>query len=499
MRAKDDSRLASAGGLKLEDPALLRQECYVNGAWLDAPGGASLPVHNPATGSELGTVPAFDAASTEKAVSAAHAAFPAWAAKTAKERAILLRRWHDLILLNAADLARLMTAEQGKPLAESKGEIAYAASFVEWFAEEAKRVYGDVIPGHQADKRILVLRQPVGVVAAITPWNFPAAMITRKVAPALAAGCTVVCKPATQTPFSALALAELAARAGIPAGVLNVVTGPARVIGGVLTGDSRVRKLSFTGSTEVGKLLMAQCAKTMKKVSLELGGNAPFIVFEDADLDAAVAGAIASKYRNTGQTCVCANRLLVQDGVYEAFTARLVAAVEKLRVGDGLAGETEQGPLIDAAALKKVEEHIADATGKGAKVALGGKRHALGGTFFEPTVLTGVTPAMMVAREETFGPVAPLFRFGTEQEAIAMANDTEFGLAAYLYTRDLARSWRVSEALEYGIVGLNTGLISTEVAPFGGVKESGTGREGSRYGLLDYTEIKYVCIGGVTP
>ena len=499
MRAKDDSRLASAGGLKLEDPALLRQECYVNGAWLDAPGGASLPVHNPATGSELGTVPAFDAASTEKAVAAAHAAFPAWAAKTAKERAILLRRWHDLILLNAADLARLMTAEQGKPLAESKGEIAYAASFVEWFAEEAKRVYGDVIPGHQADKRILVLRQPVGVVAAITPWNFPAAMITRKVAPALAAGCTVVCKPATQTPFSALALAELAARAGIPAGVLNVVTGPARVIGGVLTGDSRVRKLSFTGSTEIGKLLMAQCAKTMKKVSLELGGNAPFIVFEDADLDAAVAGAIASKYRNTGQTCVCANRLLVQDGVYEAFTARLVAAVGKLRVGDGLAGETEQGPLIDAAALKKVEEHIADATGKGAKVALGGKRHALGGTFFEPTVLTGVTPAMMVAREETFGPVAPLFRFGTEQEAIAMANDTEFGLAAYLYTRDLARSWRVSEALEYGIVGLNTGLISTEVAPFGGVKESGTGREGSRYGLLDYTEIKYVCIGGVTP
>ena len=499
MRAKDDSRLAPAGLLELEDPALLRQQCFVNGAWLDAPGGATLPVHNPATGEQLGTVPAFDAAATEKAVAAAHAAFPAWAAKTAKERAILLRRWHDLILLNAADLARLMTAEQGKPLAESKGEIAYAASFVEWFAEEAKRVYGDVIPGHQADKRILVLRQPVGVVAAITPWNFPAAMITRKVAPALAAGCTVVCKPATQTPYSALALAELAARAGIPAGVLNVITGPAREIGGVLTGDARVRKLSFTGSTEIGKLLMAQCAKTMKKVSLELGGNAPFIVFDDADLDAAVAGAIASKYRNTGQTCVCANRLLVQEGVYEAFTAKLVAAVQKLRVGDGLAGETEQGPLIDAAALKKVEEHIADATAKGAKIALGGKRHALGGTFFEPTVLTGVTPAMMVAREETFGPVAPLFSFNTEQEAIAMANDTEFGLAAYLYTRDLARSWRVSEALEYGIVGLNTGLISTEVAPFGGVKESGTGREGSKYGLLDYTEIKYVCVGGVTP
>jgi succinate-semialdehyde dehydrogenase/glutarate-semialdehyde dehydrogenase len=499
MRAKDDSRLAPAGNLKLEDPALLREQCYVNGAWLDAPGGAALPVHNPATGAQLGTVPAFDAASTEKAVAAAHAAFPAWAAKTAKERSIVLRRWHDLILLNAADLARLMTAEQGKPLAESKGEIAYAASFVEWFAEEAKRVYGDVIPGHQADKRILVLRQPVGVVAAITPWNFPAAMITRKVAPALAAGCTVVCKPATQTPYSALALAELAARAGIPAGVFNVVTGPAREIGGVLTGDARVRKLSFTGSTEIGKLLMAQCSRTMKKVSLELGGNAPFIVFDDADLDAAVAGAIASKYRNTGQTCVCANRLLVQKGVYEAFTHKLVAAVQKLRVGDGLAGETEQGPLIDAAALRKVEEHIADATGKGAKVALGGRRHALGGTFFEPTILTGVTPAMAVAREETFGPVAPLFTFDTEQEAIAMANDTEFGLAAYLYTRDLARSWRVSEALEYGIVGLNTGLISTEVAPFGGVKESGTGREGSMYGLLDYTEIKYVCVGGVTP
>ncbi len=497
MRAQDDSRLAGAGKLELEDPSLLREQCFVNGAWLDAPGRAAIPVHNPATGGELGTVPAFDAVATEKAVAAAHAAFPAWAAKTAKERAVLLRRWNDLILLNAADLAKLMTAEQGKPLAESKGEIAYAASFVEWFAEEAKRVYGDVIPGHQADKRILVLRQPVGVVAAITPWNFPAAMITRKVAPALAAGCTVVCKPATQTPFSALALAELAARAGFPPGVLNVITGPAREIGGVLTGDSRVRKLSFTGSTEIGKLLMAQCAKTMKKVSLELGGNAPFIVFDDADLDAAVAGAIASKYRNTGQTCVCANRLLIQDGVYEAFGAKLIAAVQKLRVGDGLAGETEQGPLIDAAALKKVEEHIADATSKGAQIALGGHRHALGGTFFEPTILTGVTPAMMVAREETFGPVAPLFRFTTEKEAVAMANDTEFGLAAYLYTRDLARSWRVSEALEYGIVGLNTGLISTEVAPFGGVKESGTGREGSKYGLLDYTEIKYVCVGGV--
>jgi succinate-semialdehyde dehydrogenase/glutarate-semialdehyde dehydrogenase len=498
MRAKDDSRLAKNGTLLLDDPSLLRQQCYVNGAWLDAAGHATLPVHNPATGAELGTVPAFDAAATEKAVAAAHAAFPAWAAKTAKERSVLLRRWNDLILQNVADLAKLMTAEQGKPLAESRGEITYAASFVEWYAEEAKRVYGDVIPGHQVDKRILVLRQPVGVVAAITPWNFPAAMITRKVAPALAAGCTAVVKPAHQTPYSALALAELAHRAGIPPGVFNVITGPAREIGGVLTGDARVRKLSFTGSTEIGKLLMAQCSKTMKKVSLELGGNAPFIVFDDADLDAAVTGAIASKYRNTGQTCVCANRLLVQDGVYEAFTAKLVAAVQKLRVGDGLAGETEQGPMIDAAAIKKVEEHIADATSKGAKVAAGGHRHALGGTFFEPTVLTGVTPAMMVAREETFGPVAPLFRFKTEKEAIAMANDTEFGLASYVYTRDLARSWRVSEALEYGIVGLNTGLISTEVAPFGGIKESGTGREGSKYGLLDYTEIKYVCVGGVS-
>jgi succinate-semialdehyde dehydrogenase / glutarate-semialdehyde dehydrogenase len=499
MRAKDDRRLAGTEPPGLADTALFREQCFVNGAWVDSPGRAPLAVNNPATGAQLGTVPAFDAAATERAVAAAHAAFPAWAAKTAKERAAVLRRWHDLMLQHAADLARLMTAEQGKPLAESKGEIAYAASFIEWFAEEAKRVYGDVIPGHQADKRILVLRQPVGVVAAITPWNFPAAMITRKVAPALAAGCTVVCKPATQTPYSALALAELGSRAGLPPGVFNVVTGPAREIGGVLTGDARVRKLSFTGSTETGKLLMAQCAVNIKKVSLELGGNAPFIVFDDADLDAAVTGAIASKYRNTGQTCVCANRLLVQSGVYEAFTEKLVAAVTKLRVGDGLAGETDQGPLIDTAALSKVEEHIADATGKGAKIATGGRRHALGGTFFEPTVLTGVTPAMMVAREETFGPVAACFSFTSEEEAIAMANDTEFGLAAYLYTRDLARSWRVSEALEYGIVGLNTGLISTEVAPFGGMKESGTGREGSKYGLLEYTEIKYVCVGGVNP
>jgi succinate-semialdehyde dehydrogenase/glutarate-semialdehyde dehydrogenase len=483
--------------MKLKDSSLFRQQCYVDGTWIDAPGGAALDVTNPATGTRIGTVPVLGAAGTEAAVAAAHRAFPAWSAKTAKERGALLRRWYELIVANADDIGTLMTAEQGKPLAEARGEVTYAASFVEWFAEEAKRLYGDVIPGHQADKRILVLRQPVGVVAAITPWNFPAAMITRKVAPALAAGCTVVCKPASQTPFTALALAELADRAGIPKGVFNLVTGSARAIGGVLTADSRVRKLSFTGSTEIGKQLMAQCAGTMKKVSLELGGNAPFIVFDDADLDAAVAGAIASKYRNTGQTCVCANRLLVQAGVYEAFTEKLVAAVRKLAVGDGLKGATDQGPLIDESALAKVEEHVADAVAKGAKVALGGKRHALGGTFYEPTVLTWVTPEMKVAGEETFGPVAPLFRFETEAEAIRMAIDTEFGLAAYFYTRDLARSWRVSEALEYGIVGLNTGLISTEVAPFGGVKESGMGREGSKYGLLDFTEIKYVCVGGV--
>jgi succinate-semialdehyde dehydrogenase/glutarate-semialdehyde dehydrogenase len=392
----------------------------------------------------------------------------------------------------------LMTAEQGKPLAESKGEIVYAASFIEWFAEEAKRLYGDVIPGHQADKRILVLRQPVGVVAAITPWNFPAAMITRKAGPALAAGCTMVCKPATQTPYSALALAELSHRAGIPKGVFNVITGSAAAIGGEMTSNPTVRKLTFTGSTEIGKKLMAQCAGTVKKISLELGGNAPFIVFDDADLDAAVQGAIASKYRNTGQTCVCANRLLVQAGVYDEFAGKLMLAVGKLRVGDGLAGVTDQGPLIDAKAIAKVEEHIADAVAKGASVKLGGKRHALGGTFFEPTILTQVTAKMLVAREETFGPVAPLFKFQTEAEAIAMANDTEFGLAAYLYTRDLARSWRVTESIEYGIVGLNTGIISTEVAPFGGVKESGIGREGSKYGILDYTEMKYVCVGGVS-
>jgi succinate-semialdehyde dehydrogenase/glutarate-semialdehyde dehydrogenase len=481
--------------MQLKDPSLLRTQAFIGNQWVDADSGATLDVHNPATGAKLGTVPKMGAGETRRAIAAASAAMPAWAKKTAKERAVILRRWYDLMMANQDDLAVLMTAEQGKPLAESKGEIAYAAAFIEWFAEEGKRLYGDVIPGHQADKRILVLRQPVGVVAAITPWNFPAAMITRKAAPALAAGCTFVCKPASQTPYSALAMAELAARAGVPAGVFNILTGDAGAIGGEMTSNPIIRKLTFTGSTGIGKKLMAQCAGTLKKLSLELGGNAPFIVFEDADLDAAVQGALASKYRNTGQTCVCANRLLVQDSVYGAFTEKLVAAVRKLRVGDGLAGETEQGPLIDANALAKVEEHIADALSKGASVALGGKRHALGGTFFEPTIVTNVTPQMLMAREETFGPVAPLFRFKTEAEAIQMANDTEFGLAAYLFTRDLSRSWRVCEALEYGIVGLNTGLISTEVAPLGGMKESGFGREGSKYGILDYTELKYVCVG----
>jgi succinate-semialdehyde dehydrogenase / glutarate-semialdehyde dehydrogenase len=484
--------------MKLKDSKLLRELCFLDGAWEAADSGATLAVKNPATAQHLGSVPNMGAAETRRAIAAAGAALPAWKARTAKDRATIMRRWFDLIVEHQEDLATLMTAEQGKPLAESKSEILYAASFIEWFAEEAKRLYGDIIPGHQPDKRILVLRQPVGVVAAITPWNFPAAMITRKAGPALAAGCTLVCKPATQTPFSALALAELAHRAGIPKGVFNMITGNSAAIGGEMTGNPTVRKLTFTGSTEVGKKLMAQCAGTMKKLSLELGGNAPFVVFDDADLDAAVQGALASKYRNTGQTCVCANRLLVQAGVYDEFARRLKSAAAQLRVGDGLAGVTDQGPLIDDKAVLKVEEHIADALAKGAKIALGGKRHALGGSFFEPTILTDVTSKMLVAREETFGPVAPLFKFETEAQGIAMANDTEFGLAAYLYTRDLARSWRVSEALEYGIVGLNTGIISTEVAPFGGVKESGIGREGSKYGILDYTELKYVCVGGVS-
>jgi succinate-semialdehyde dehydrogenase / glutarate-semialdehyde dehydrogenase len=484
--------------IKLADSNLWKSQGFIAGEWRAADSGKTTGVRNPATSEVLGTVPDMGAAETRRAIEAAHAALPAWSKKTAGERARILRKWFDLMMANQDDLAVIMTAEQGKPLAESKGEIAYAASFIEWFAEEGKRVYGDVIPGHQPDKRILVLRQPIGVVTAITPWNFPAAMITRKAAPALAAGCTFVIKPAIQTPFSALAMAELAHRAGIPAGVFNVVTGvDAPAIGGEFTGNPLVRKVSFTGSTPVGKLLMAQCAGTVKKVALELGGNAPFIVLDDADLDAAVVGAIQSKYRNTGQTCVCANRFIVQAKVYDAFAQKLAAAVQKLRVGDGLKGETDQGPLIDAKALTKVEAHVSDALSKGATLVTGGRRHALGGTFYQPTVLTNVSPAMQLAREETFGPVAPLFRVDTEEEAVRLANDTEFGLAAYVYTRDLARSWRVSEALEYGIVGLNTGLISTEVAPFGGVKESGIGREGSKYGILEFTELKYVCVGGI--
>ena len=485
--------------MKLSDPKLLRSQCYVNGQWLDAADGRTLPVKNPATGEQLGTVPQLDGAATRRTIEAAAAAFPAWAAQTAKQRSNILRRWFDLMMANQNDLAQLMTAEQGKPLAEAAGEIAYAAAYVEWFAEEARRVYGEIIPGHQPDKRIFVLRQPVGVVAAITPWNFPAAMITRKAAPALAAGCTFIIKPAGQTPLSALAMAELAARAGVPPGVFNVITGGAREIGAELTSNPTVRKLTFTGSTEVGRVLMAQSAPTLKKLSMELGGNAPFIVFADADLDAAVQGALTSKYRNTGQTCVCANRLLIQDEIYDDFTARLLKAVSALRVGDGLKGPTDIGPLIDAAALAKVQEHVADARAKGGKVILGGKPHALGGTFYEPTIVTGATTAMQFAREETFGPVAPLFRFSTEGEAMRMANDTEFGLASYLYTRDLARAWRCAEALEYGIVGLNTGIISTEVAPFGGIKQSGFGREGSMHGITDYVEMKYLCLAGITP
>ena len=485
--------------LDLKDPSLFREQCYINGGWVSADSGTKFPVSFKASGKTLGQAPSCGTAETRRAIEAARAAMPGWAARSALERSKILKKFAALMLDNQEDLARLMTAEQGKPLAEARGEIAYAASFFEWFAEEARRVYGEVIPGPQTDRRLLALRQPIGVVGAITPWNFPSAMITRKAGPALAAGCTFVVKPAEATPYSALALAELAERAGVPPGVFNVVTGKANEIGLELTTNPIVAKVSFTGSTGIGKKLMAQCASTIKKVSLELGGNAPFIVFEDADLDAAVVGALASKYRNTGQTCVCANRLLVQASVYDAFVAKLIEATRKLRVGDGLAGPTEQGPLIDAKAVLKVEEHIADAVAKGAKIVLGGKRHALGGSFFEPTILTGVTPAMKVAREETFGPVAPVFKFDTEAEAIRMSNDTEFGLAAYFYTRDLARSWRVAEALEYGIVGLNTGIISTEEAPFGGWKESGTGREGSRHGILDYTELKYLCIGGLMP
>jgi succinate-semialdehyde dehydrogenase/glutarate-semialdehyde dehydrogenase len=483
--------------MKIKDTSLFRQQCYIDGTWVDADDSETIPVNNPANNETIGTVPKLGAAETRRAIDAANAALPGWRSKTAKERANILRKWYELMMENQEDLAVLMTTEQGKSLTEARGEIAYAASFIEWFAEEGKRIYGETIPQHQADKRIVVIKQPVGVCAAITPWNFPAAMITRKAGPALAAGCTMVIKPATMTPYSALALCELAERAGIPKGVINVVTGASGAIGGELTSNPIIRKLSFTGSTEVGKKLMAQCAETIKKVSLELGGNAPFVVFDDADLDAAVEGAIISKYRNTGQTCVCANRILVQDGVYDAFAAKLSEAVKKLKVGNGMEEGVNQGPLIDKAALEKVEAHIQDALSKGAKVAVGGQRHALGGTFYQPTVLVNVDSSMAVANEETFGPVAPLFRFKTDDEAVKMANATEFGLAAYFYSRDIGRIWRVAEGIESGMIGINTGLISTEVAPFGGVKESGIGREGSRHGLDEYVEIKYLCIGGI--
>ncbi|MGE5467884.1 MAG: NAD-dependent succinate-semialdehyde dehydrogenase [Ignavibacteria bacterium] len=483
--------------MDLRDAKLLRERAFVAGDWTPAESGATFSVRNPASGEIIAEVPDMGAAETRRAIEAANAAWPAWRAQTAKQRAAVMRRWFDLMVANADDLALLMTTEQGKPLAEARGEVLYGASFVEWFAEEGKRANGDTMPSPDPKTRIVVLKQPIGVCAAITPWNFPAAMITRKVAPALAAGCTVVVKPAEQTPLTALALAELAQRAGFPAGVFNVVTGAAESaakIGGELTASPIVRKLSFTGSTEVGRLLMAQCAPTVKKVSLELGGNAPFIVFDDADVDAAVAGAVASKYRNTGQTCVCANRLLVQDGIYEEFAKKLSARVADLKVGAGTEEGAAQGPLIDEQALAKVEAHIADALQKGARVLTGGKRHARGGTFFEPTVLADVTPDMRCAREETFGPVAPLFRFKTEADAIALANATEYGLAGYFFSRDIGRVWRVAEALEYGMVGVNTGVISNEVAPFGGVKQSGIGREGSKYGIEEYLEIKYVCL-----
>ncbi len=482
---------------KLKNPVLFHEQSYIDGKWLDADSKATMIVNNPADGTRIGTIPEMGRDEIHRAIEAAHAAWLLWRGKTAKERSALLRRWYELVMQNRDDLAVLMTMEQGKPLAESSGEIAYAASFIEWFAEEGKRMYGDVIPSHQKESRIVVIRESVGVCAAITPWNFPSAMITRKAAPALAAGCVMIVKPASQTPYSALALAELSQQAGIPAGVFNVVTGKASVIGSELTASQVVRKLSFTGSTEIGKLLMRQCSDTVKKISLELGGNAPFIVFNDADIDAAVMGAMISKYRNSGQTCVCANRILVQDDIYDRFAEKLAAKVRELTVGDGFEAGVLQGPLIDMNAVVKVEHHIQDAVSKGAKILIGGNRHAKGGTFFEPTLLTNVQPNMAIAREETFGPVAPLFRFKTEQDAIQMANDTEFGLAAYFYSRDIGRIWRVSEALEYGMVGVNTGIISTEVAPFGGVKQSGIGREGSKYGIEEYSEIKYLCMSGI--
>ncbi|QGZ40468.1 succinate-semialdehyde dehydrogenase/glutarate-semialdehyde dehydrogenase [Pseudoduganella flava] len=483
--------------MQLKDPTLLRQQAYVNGQWADADNGESIVVTNPATREKLGTVPNMGTAETRRAIEAANAAWPAWRKKTAKERAAVLRKWYDLITENADDLALLMTTEQGKPLAEAKGEVAFGAGFIEWFAEEAKRIAGDTLQSPWPDKRLVVTKEPIGVCAAITPWNFPIAMITRKAGPALAAGCPMVLKPAEATPFSALALAVLAERAGVPPGVFSVVTGAPKEIGAEMCSNPIVRKLTFTGSTQVGRILMQQCAPTIKKLSLELGGNAPFIVFDDADLDAAVEGAIASKYRNAGQTCVCANRIYVQDGVYEAFAAKFTAAVKQLKVGNGVEPGVTQGPLIDDKAVQKVEQHVADALAKGGRLLTGGHRHALGHSFFEPTVIADVTDQMIVASEETFGPLAPLFRFKTDDEAIALANSTEFGLAAYFYSRDIGRVWRVAEGLESGMVGVNTGLISTDVAPFGGVKQSGLGREGSKYGIDDYLVIKYICLGGI--
>jgi succinate-semialdehyde dehydrogenase/glutarate-semialdehyde dehydrogenase len=494
MNAPTDAGMQA---LPLKDSELLRQRGYIDGMWVDSDSGKTVNVFNPATGAKVGSVPDMGEAETRRTIAAAEAALPGWRAKTAKERAALLRKWYELMMVNQDDLSLILTSEQGKPLAEAKGEISYGASFIEWFAEEGKRAYGDIIPSFQSDRRIMVLKQPIGVAALITPWNFPNAMITRKAGPALAAGCTVVIKPASQTPFSALAMAELAVRAGIPKGVLNIVTGGARAIGAELCSNPAVRKLSFTGSTEVGRVLMRQCADTIKKLSLELGGNAPFIVFDDADLDAAVDGAIASKFRNTGQTCVCANRIYVQSGVYDAFARKLAAKVRTFNVGPGTEAGVNIGPLIDANGLAKVEEHVADALASGAQVITGGKLHSRRGLFYEPTVLVGVTQQMKIAREETFGPVAPLFRFATEEEAIGMANDTEFGLAGYFYSRDVGRIFRVAEALETGIVGVNTGIISTEVAPFGGVKQSGLGREGSKYGLEEFLEIKYVLLSGL--
>ena len=483
--------------MTMEDSSLFRQAAYIGGNWIDVRGDAGLAVHNPATGEIIGRVPALGASETRTAIAAASMPQRAWAARTAKDRSRVLRTWYELIIENKDDLGRILTLEQGKPLAEAIAEIVYGASFVEWFAEEARRVYGDLIPGHQPDSRIMVMKQPIGVVAAITPWNFPNAMITRKAGPAFASGCAMVLKPASQTPFSAIALAVLAERAGVPAGLFSVVTGPAREIAAEMTANRTVRKLTFTGSTEIGAELYRQSAPTIKKLGLELGGNAPFIVFDDADLDAAVEGALVAKFRNNGQTCVCANRLYVQDGVYDAFSRQLVNAVGRLKTGNGFDEGVVLGPLIDQTALEKVEEHVADAVGKGANIILGGNRHRLGGTFYEPTVLTNVTKEMLIAREETFGPVAPLFRFKDEADVVKLANDTEFGLASYLYSKDLARVFRVAEALEYGMVEVNTGLISTAEAPFGGVKCSGLGREGSRYGIEEFMEVKYVCLGGI--